>query len=177
MFPKTPHFAVPPEAEIRTTAINLYLPNQHPSRVPDIYAISAPAVYVSEHVTLDAIRRSRVGIGKYSAVGQVGRIVFPEHRVCVDGGSATVVGAAVAVNEVSVGDVDSGFIWRETDPIWPTETVRYHSYIACAGVKAVNELRELWFGSETLFIAVDWVREPDGAIRVDSDVIWRIERA
>ena len=67
--------------------------------------------------------------------------MFPEHGVRVDGGSATVVSAAVAVNKVSVGDVDCGFVWRETDPIWSAETVRYHPDIACAGIKAVNELR------------------------------------
>ena len=67
--------------------------------------------------------------------------MFPEDGICVYSGRATVIGVAVAVDEIGVGDINCGFIWRETDAVWPAKPVRYHSDIACAGIKAVNELR------------------------------------
>ena len=177
MFPKTPHLAIPPEAEIRTATLNLYLSNQHPSRVPNVYAVSATAVYVAEHVTFDPIRRTCICISKHTTVGQIRRVMFPQDRICVDGGSTTAVDVAVAVNEISIGDVDRGLIRRETDAIWSAKTVRYYSDIACAGIKAVDKLRELWFGPETLLIPVDWIRKPDRAVRMDNNVIGGIEGA
>ena len=103
--------------------------------------------------------------------------MFPKDRVCVDSGRATVIGVAVAVDEIGIGDVDVSFIWREADAVRPSKTVRYHSDIACARVKAVYKLRELWFGPEALLIAVDWIRKPYRAIRVDNDVVGGVEGA
>ena len=103
--------------------------------------------------------------------------MFPKDGICVDGGSTTAINVAVAVNEISIGDIDRGLIWRETDAVWSAKTVRYYSDIACAGVKAIDKLRELWFGPETLLITVDWIRKPDRAVRVDNNVIGGIEGA
>lgn len=103
--------------------------------------------------------------------------MFPKNRIRIDGGSTTAVNAAVAVNEISIRDVDRGLVWRETDAVWSAKTIRYYSDIACAGVKAVDKLRELWFGPETLLITVDWIRKPDRAVRVDNNVIGGIEGA
>ena len=103
--------------------------------------------------------------------------MFPKDRIRVDGGSTAAVDIAVAVNEVSIGDVDRGLIRRETNAVWSAKTVRYYSDIACAGVKAVDKLRELWFGPEPLLITVDWIRKPDRAVRVDNNVIGGIEGA
>ena len=103
--------------------------------------------------------------------------MFPKDGICVDGGSTTAVDVAVAVNEISVGDVDRGLVWRETDAVWSAKAVRYDSDIACAGVKAVDKLRKLWFGPKTLLITVDWIRKPDRAVRVDNNVIGGIEGA
>ena len=103
--------------------------------------------------------------------------MFPKDGVCVDSSSATVIGAAMTVDEIGVGDVDCGFVWRETDAVRPAKPVRYHPDVTCAGVKAVNELRKLRFGSEALLIAIDWIREPDGAVRVDDDVVGGVEGA
>ena len=103
--------------------------------------------------------------------------MFPEYGVSVDGGSATVVGTTIAVDEISISDVDGGFVRRETDSVRPAKTIRHHSDIACTGVKAVNELRKLWFGSEALLITVDWVGEPDRAVGVDNNVVRGIKGA
>ena len=103
--------------------------------------------------------------------------MFPKDRIRVDGGSTTAVDVAVAVNEISIGDINRGLVRRETDAVWSTETVRYHPDIACAGIKSVDKLRELWFGPETLLITVDWIRKPDRAVRVDNNVIGGIEGA
>lgn len=103
--------------------------------------------------------------------------MFPKDGICVDSGRAAVIGVAITMDEISVGDVDSGFVWRETDAVWPAKTVRYHSDITCARIKAINKLRKLWFGPETLLIAVNWVRKPNGAVRVDDDVVGGVEGA
>ena len=103
--------------------------------------------------------------------------MFPKDRIRVDGGSTTAVDVAVAVNEISIGDIDRGLVWRETDAVWSTKTVRYYPDIACAGIEAVDKLRELWSGPETLLIAVYWIRKPDRAVRVDNNVIGGIEGA
>lgn len=88
-------------------------------------------------------------------------MLFPEDSVGVDGGGTTVIGIAVAVDEVGVCNVDCGFVGGEAEAVWAAETVGYDAYIAGGGIKAVYELRKLGFWPEALFVAVNGICEPD----------------
>ena len=81
------------------------------------------------------------------------------------------------MDEVCIGDVDGFFGRGEADAVWPAEPIGHDADIACFGVVAVDLLRELWFGPEALLVAVNGVGKPDGAVRVDDDVIGGIEGA
>lgn len=176
LLPKTPHFAIPPKAEIRTPALNQHLANQHAPAVPDINTVAAAAVYIAKDIALDAIRGAVVGVREQAAVGEVRLgVVLPEDGEGVDGGGALGVGAAVAVDEVRVGDVDGFFGGREANAVWAAEAVGHDPDVARFGHEAVHVLGELGFGPETLFVAVDGVGEPDGAVGGDHDVVGGVE--
>jgi len=178
LLPKTPHLAIPSKAEIRTPALNQHFPNQHAAAVPDINAVAATAVHVAKDVALDAIGRAVVGVREDAAVGQVRlRVLFPEDGEGVDGGGALGVGAAVAVDEVRVGDVHGFFRRGKADAVRPTKAVGHDADVARFGHEAVDVLGELGFGPEALFVAVDGVGEPDGAVRGDDDVVGGVEGA
>ena len=87
--------------------------------------------------------------------------MLPEHGVCVYCSGAAVIGAAVAVNEVRVCDVDCRFVGGEAEAIRAAEAVCYDAYIAGGRIEAVDELWELGFRAETLLVAVNGVCEPD----------------
>ena len=86
-------------------------------------------------------------------------------------------GGRVAVDGIGVGDVEGIEVGGESDAVGTAEGVGYGADVACCGIEAVDELGELGFWSETLFVAVDGVCEPDGAVGVDDDVIRGIEGA
>ena len=178
MFSETPHFPVPAKAEIRAPALDRNLTNQHAPAVPNVDAVPAPAVHVPKHIALDPVRRTVVRVSEQPAAGQIGLgVVFPEHRKGVDGRGALGVGAAVTVNEVRVGNVDDFLGWGKADAVWSAEAVRHDADIARFRDEAVDVLRELWFGPEALLVAVDGVGEPDGAVRMDDDVVGGVEGA
>ena len=161
MLPKTPHLAIPAEAEIRTTTIDLDFANQHTTRVPYVDPIATPTVHIAEHVAFDTVRGACISVGKDSTIGEEGRIVLPEHGVGVDGSGASIVGVAVAVDEIGVGDVDSFFVGRETKAVRPSETVCHNPDVSCGRVESIDELWEDGLGTESLLVAVYWIREPD----------------
>ncbi len=136
--PKTPHFAIPPKAKIRTTPLNLHLPNQHAPTIPHVNSIPTPRVHVPKNIGFDPIRRACVRIRKYPAISEVGGFMFPENRVGVDGGGASVIGIAVTVDEVRVCDVDCVFVGGEAQAIWSSKSICYDSYIAGGRVEAVD---------------------------------------
>ena len=171
MLPETPHFAISPEAKIRTAAFDLNLSNQHPSGIPDIDTVPATAVHITIDIRFDAVRGASVRISEDTTISQVWSIVFPENRVGIDGGSATVVSTSIAMYQVGIRYVDSAFIGRETYAVWSPETISYDSNISSTRIETVNKLGELRFGPKTLLVAVDRVRKPNRAVRVDDDVI------
>lgn len=141
-------------------------------------AVAATAVHVAKDVALDAVGRAVVGVRKDAAVRQVRlRVLFPENGKGVDGGGALGVGAAVAVDEVRVGDVDGFFRGGKADAVGPTKAVGHDADVARFRHKAVDVLGELGFGPEALFVAVDGIGEPHGAVRGDDDVVGGIEGA
>jgi hypothetical protein len=81
------------------------------------------------------------------------------------------------VDEVRVGDVDGFFRWGEADAVGSAEPVGHDADVASFGHEAVDVLGELGFGPEALFVAVDGVGEPDGAVRGDDDVVGGVEGA
>ena len=81
------------------------------------------------------------------------------------------------VDAVGVGDVEGGFVGGEGDAVWAAERVCDGADVAGGRVEAVDELGELGFGAEALFVAVDGVGEPDGAVGVDDDVVGGVEGA
>ncbi len=101
---------------------------------------------------------------------------FPEDGVGVDGGGAARV-AGLAMEEVGVGDVDGLFGRGEGDAVGAAEAVGDNANVARRRVKAVDLLRELGFWAEALLVAVDRVGEPDAPVRVDDDVVGRVEGA
>lgn len=127
------------------------------------------------HIALDAVRGSRVRVCEDAPVGEVRLVVGPEDGVGVDGRGAGVQAGAVAVDEVRVGDVDGVFARGECNAVWPAEAVGDDADVACGGIEAVDVLRELRFRAEALLVAVDGIREPDGAVGVHDDVVGRVE--
>ena len=103
--------------------------------------------------------------------------MFPEYRISVNGGSAPVIGRAVAVDEVRVCDVDCGFVGREAEAVRSSEAVGHDPYVTCRRVESVDQLGQLGFRAETLFVAVDGIGEPDRAVRVHDYVVGGVEGA
>ncbi len=64
--------------------------------------------------------------------------MFPENRVGVDGGGASVIGIAVTVDEVRVCDVDCVFVRGEAQAIRSSKSICYDSNIAGGRVEAVD---------------------------------------
>ena len=81
------------------------------------------------------------------------------------------------VDGIGVSYVEGRFVRGESYAVWSAERVGYGADVASGGIEAVDELGELGFRAETLFVAVNGVGEPDGAVRVDDDVIGRVEGA
>ena len=177
MLGKTPHLAITTKAEIRTAALDLDFANQHAAAIPDVDPVSTPGVYIPEHVAFDPVRGSRIRVGKHPPVGEKGLLVLPKDRVCINRGGAAEVFGAVAVDEVGVGDVDDVFDGGEAYAVGTAKPVRYDPNVACGGIEAVHQLRELRFRPKALLIAINRVRKPNGAVRMHDDVIGRIERA
>ena len=96
---------------------------------------------------------------------------------CGAGGGGVGWGGGMAVDGIGVGYVEGIFVGGESDAVGSAEGVGYGADVAGGGVEAVDELGELRFWSETLFVAVDGVGEPDGAVGVDDDVIRGVEGA
>lgn len=80
------------------------------------------------------------------------------------------------MDQVRVGDVDSILGGGEGDAVGATEAVSHDANVARRRVKAVHLLRKLGLGPEALLVAIDGVGEPDGAVRVYDNIVWRIER-
>lgn len=177
MFPKTPHLAVPAEAEIRTPAFDQYLTHQHPAAVPHIDAVPATRVHIPVNIALDAVRGARVRVGEDPSIGQVRLVVGPVDRIGIHGGGPRMDFGAVAVDDVRVGDVARFFIGREADAVRSAEAVGHDPDVAGGRVEAVDVLGKLGFGAEALLVAVDGVCEPDGAVGVDDDVVGGVEGA
>lgn len=78
---------------------------------------------------------------------------------------------------IGVRDVEGGFVGGESNAVGSAERVGYGADVAGGRVEAVDELGELGFWSEALFVAVDGVGEPDGAVGVDDDVVGGVEGA
>lgn len=83
---------------------------------------------------------------------------------------------AIPMNEVRVRDVDGFLIRREAQPVRSPEAIRHDTDVARRGIEAVDMLRELWFWPKSLFVAVDGVCKPDGAVGMDDDVVGGVER-
>lgn len=81
------------------------------------------------------------------------------------------------MDEVRVGYVEGFFIRRKTQTVGATEPIRHDADIARRRIEAVDMLRELGFGPKALFVPINGVCEPDGAIGVDDDVVWGVEGA
>ena len=101
--------------------------------------------------------------------------MFPEDAVRVDSRGAAGVGAAVAVDEVRVRDVECVLIRGETQPVRAAKAIGHDANVTCRRIEAVDVLRQLGFGPEALLVAIDGVGEPDGAVRVDDDVVGGVE--
>lgn len=175
MLGKAPHLAVAAETEIGAAAVNLDLAHQHAAAVPDIDPVAAAGIDVAEDVAFDAVGRARVGVGEHAPVRRVRLLVLPEDRVSVDSGGAARVLAAVAVDQVRIGDVDRVFGGREADAVRSAEAVGHHADVARGRVEPVDLLRELRFWPESLFVAVVWVGEPQRTVGMDNDVVGRVE--
>lgn len=168
--------AIPAEAEIRHPALDLYLADQHAAAIPHVDAVAAARIHVPKDIALDPVRRARVCVCEDAPVGEVRAIVLPEDAVRVDGrGAARVRGAAVAVDEVRVGDVEGVLGGGEANAVGAAKAIGHDADIAGAGVEAVDVLGQLGFGAEALLVAVDGVGEPDGAVGVDGDVVGGVE--
>ena len=108
---------------------------------------------------------------------------FVDEGEGVDGGCARWGGGGWggegggAVDGIGVGDVDGIFVGGESYAIWSSERVCDGADVACSRVEAVDKLGELGFRAEALFVAVDGVGEPDGAVGVDGDVVGGVEGA
>lgn len=177
MLPEAPHLAVPTETKVRTTTLDLNFTDQHATAIPDVDTVSAPSVDIAEDIAFNTVRSACVGIGKHTPVCQERLVILPEDRVRVNGRGATGVFGAIAMNQVCVGNVDGFFGGREADAIGAPKAVCHHTNVTSGGIKAVDQLWELRFRPKPLLVAIDGVGEPDGAVRMDDDVIWRIERA
>lgn len=141
MFSKTPHLAVPSEAEIRTPALDEDLAHQHAPAVPHIDAIAASGIHVPENVALDAVRGARVGVSKHPSIGQVRLIIGPIHRVRVDGGSPRMDFGTIAMDEIRVGDIARLLVRREANPVRASEPIGHDPDVARRRVEAVDMLR------------------------------------
>ena len=80
------------------------------------------------------------------------------------------------MDEVGVGDVDGHFVGREADTVRSTEAIGNHTDVPGGRIEPVNLLRELRLGPKSLFVAVDGIREPDGAIGMDDYIVGGIKR-
>ena len=80
------------------------------------------------------------------------------------------------MDEIRVGDVHGVFGGRKTDAVGSAEAIGHHADVTRRRVEAVDVLRELRFRPKPLFVAVDGVGEPEGTIRMDHDIVGRIER-
>ena len=78
---------------------------------------------------------------------------------------------------VRVRDVAGVFVRREADAVGTAESIRHDTDIPRRGVESVDQLRQLRFRPETLVVAVDRVREPDGAVGMHDDVVGGVEGA
>ena len=81
------------------------------------------------------------------------------------------------MDQVGVANVYSLFPGRETDSIRSSESICHNANVARGRIKAVYMLGKLGFGPEPLFVAVYRVCEPDRSVRVNDNVIGRIEGA
>jgi hypothetical protein len=77
---------------------------------------------------------------------------------------------------LSIGDIHNFFVWTKADSIRPTKPVRYGANPTCGGIVAIDLIWQSRAGPDALFPAVNWIREPDRAIRVYDDVVGRVER-
>lgn len=175
MLAKTPHLAAPAEAEIRAAAVDEDLPHEHAAGGPDVDAVAAARVHVAVDVALDAVRGARVGVGEDAAVGKERLVARPEDGEGVDSRGAGVRARAVAVDVVRVSDVERVFVRSKGDAVGAAEAVGDDADVTRARVEAVDVLGQLRLGPEALLVAVDGVGEPDAAVRVDDDVVGRVE--
>lgn len=86
-------------------------------------------------------------------------------------------GGGGGVNEVGVANIYRFFPGGETDSIRSAESICHNTNVARSRIESIYMLGQLGFRSKALFVAVDWVREPNRSIRVNDDVIGRIEGA
>lgn len=176
MLRKTPHLAVTAKAKPGASALDEDLADQHPSAVPHVDAIAAGGIDVAHHVALDPVRGACVGVGEHAPVGQVWLVMFPEDGEGVDGGSATRFAGMVAMEQVGVGDVNGVFARGETEAAGAAEAVGDNPDVPRGGVKAVDLLRELGLGPESMLVAIDGIGEPDRAVGGHDDVAGGIKR-
>lgn len=177
MFPKTPHLARPPEAEIRAPPLNQHLAHQHAPRIPHIDAVAAPRVHVPVDIALDAIGRPGVRVREDPSVGQIRLIVGPVDAERINGRRARGVAGPVAMYQVRISHIQRFLIRSERDAIGTTEPVRDDADIARGGVEAVDVLGELRFRPKPLLVAVDGVGEPNRAVGMHDDVVGGVEGA
>ena len=76
------------------------------------------------------------------------------------------------MNEIGVGYVNCRFVGGKANSVGSSKAICNDSDIACRWVEAVDELGEYRSRTETLFVAVYRVGEPDGTVRVDDDIVW-----
>ena len=68
-------------------------------------------------------------------------MIPPEEGKGVDGCGTGGVGAAIAMDEVRVGNVDGFLGWREANTVGATETIGDDADVACLGHKSIYLLR------------------------------------
>lgn len=170
MLRKTPHLAVAAKAKAGASALDQDLTDQHPSAVPHVDAITAGGIDVTHHVALDAVRGPRIGVGEHAPVAQIRLVVFPKDGECIDSGGATRLAGVGAVEQVGVGDVDGVFAGGKTEAAGTAEAVGDDPDVPCGRIEAVDLLWELGLGPEAVFVAIDGVGEPHGAVGGHHDV-------
>lgn len=177
MFIQQPHLALPPETEIRNPALNQNFPNQTPSTIPHINPVSTPTVHIPVHIALDPVRRPRIRHREDPSINEKGARIYNDDIERVDRRRPRRIRRSIPVDKIRVRDIYDLLARREADAVGAAEAVGHDTDVAAAGVEAVDLLRQLRGRAEALLVAVDGVGEPEAAVRVDDDVVGRVEGA
>jgi hypothetical protein len=148
-----------------------------------MYTISTSRIHITLFIAFDSIRHARVTKSEGFAIAEGSARVSDVERVDggwearVHGKVVTVAGAGVSLTGSCISNIEGFVVGRKAKTITLHEPISHAPSLSCRRLETVDLGRQVRGRTESLFVAVGRVCEPDFVVGVVDDyVVYTVER-